>query len=63
MTRNDIIAEYVKRNYPEILTTTDFAVFQFRIACKSFCDEACKSIRSIDFSKLKETFKSLSERK
>lgn len=63
MTRNDIIAEYVKRNYPEILTTTDFAAFQFRMACISFSDAVRKSIRSIDFSKLKETFKPLSERR
>lgn len=62
MTRNDIIAEYIKQNYPEILATTDFAIFQFRIACISFSDAVRKSIRSVDFSKLKETLKSLSKK-
>lgn len=63
MTRNDIIAEYVKRNYPEILMSIDFAAFHVGMACKSFSDEFRKSVRTIDFSKLKEKFRPLNERK
>lgn len=63
MTENDIIAEYVKRKYPEILTSIDFAAFHVGMTCKSFSDVISKSIRNIDFSKLKEAFKPLNERK
>lgn len=63
MTENDIIAEYVKRKYPEILTTVDFAAFHVCMDCKSFSDAFSRSIRNIDFSKLKEALKHLNERK
>ena len=53
MTRNDIVAEYVRKRYPEILKTTDFAEFVFEMACKSFADNFEKSIK-IGFEKLRK---------
>lgn len=55
MTRNDVIAEYVKERFPEILTTIDFAVFNFKMACKSSVDSFEKAIKKIDFSHLQKT--------
>lgn len=62
MTENDIIAEYVKRKHPEILASADFAAFHVCMDCKSFSDAFSRSIRNIDFSKLKEALKHLNER-
>lgn len=55
MTRNDIVAEYVRKRCPEILETTDFAAFVFEMACKSFVDNFGKSIK-IDLKKLRKFF-------
>lgn len=55
MTRNDVIAEYVKERFPEILTTIDFAVFSLKMACKSSVDSFEKAIKKIDFSHLQKT--------
>lgn len=45
MTRNDIIAEYVKQRCPEILETIDFAFFNFGMACKDFAESFDKAIK------------------
>lgn len=54
MTRNDIVAEYVRKRCPEILETTDFAAFAFEMACKSFVDNFEKTIKIVikNFSQL-----------
>ena len=52
MNENDIIAEYIKEKYPELLNTTDFALYKFYCACRKVVDELKKTFRNIDFSKL-----------
>ncbi len=55
MTRNDIVAEYIRKRCPEILETTDFAAFVFEMACKSFVDNFGKSIK-VDLKKWRQFF-------
>lgn len=43
-TENDIIAEYVRRNFPEILETTDFAVYKFHESLNDLGQELWNSI-------------------
>ncbi len=43
-TENDIIAEYVRRNFPEILETTDFAVYRLHESLNAFGQELWDSI-------------------
>lgn len=50
MSENDIIAEYIRHNYPAMLSTVDFSMFRLNVvACetsragKEF-SEACKKL-------------------
>lgn len=61
MSKNDIIAEYVKHNYPEILETTDFAIFSFQMAVRSFAKTFSEVIKKVNFEKLKEIRKQYKE--
>ena len=36
MTRNDMIAEYVREKRPEIITSADFAIFAMKKALEEF---------------------------
>ena len=54
MSKNDIIAEYVKQNYPEILTTTDFAIFSFHMVVTDFAKTFSKVIKQVKFEKVKK---------
>lgn len=62
MTENDIIAEYVKRKHPEILTSIDFAAFHLGMACSIFSDSLRAKLKRIDFSRLKEALKKVNEK-
>ena len=35
---NEIIAAYVKERYPEMLRTTDFALYKMGARCRAFVD-------------------------
>ena len=52
MNENDIIAKYIKEKYPELLNTTDFALYKFSCACIKVVDEFKKAFGNINFSKL-----------
>ena len=58
MNNNDLIAEYVKEKYPEILTTCDFAVFQLKAAVaelgKNIGNGIKEIVDSIDWKQLKQ---------
>lgn len=54
MKEDEIIAQYVKERYPEILRTYDFAIYEFHTACREFCDDFVRAIRKVDFTKLKQ---------
>lgn len=58
MSKNDIIAEYVKQNYPEILATTDFAIFSLQMVVrnftKTFSKTFSKAIKQVNFEKVKK---------
>lgn len=62
MTENDIIAEYVKRKHPEILTSIDFAVFHIGMVCSIFSDGIRAKLKRIDFSRLEEALKKVNEK-
>lgn len=61
MTENDIIAEYIKREFPEILNTVDFAKFKTSYAMTSFLKELEKKLGRIDFSRLQKIAEALNE--
>ena len=50
MNKNDIIAEYIKERYPELLNTTDFALYKFSCACRKIVDGLKEAFGNIDFS-------------
>lgn len=54
MSKNDIIAEYVKQNYPEILATTDFAIFSLQMVVRDFTKTLSKAIKQVNFEKVKK---------
>lgn len=58
MSENDIIAEYVKEQYPWILNTIDFAVYKLKMQCKTMVDELKESFRN-DGDRLKDIAKKL----
>lgn len=41
MTRNDVLAEYVRSRYPEIEKSLDFSLYSFGVALREF-GRACK---------------------
>ncbi len=45
MTKNDIIAEYVKKRCPEILETTDFKFFNLGMTSKNLTESFDKAIK------------------
>lgn len=61
MRENDLIAEYVKENYPEILTTFDFACFKLRVTCQEFGKAIAEEIKKIDFSGLNKALREAGE--
>lgn len=50
MNQNDIIAEYVRKNRPEILTSMNFAFFKCGMIFRDFADQCVKSIKDFDFA-------------
>ena len=47
MNENDIIAEYVKENHPDILNTTDFALYRILVALRKFINDFNKAFSNI----------------
>lgn len=62
MSDNDVIAEYVKAHYPEILETIDFKLYKLSYACRSFCESFSDAFKKVDFEKLKDLAVELNER-
>ena len=54
LSRNDIIAEYVKQYHPEILATTNFAFFNLHMAVTDFAKAFQKAIKQGGVEKVKE---------
>lgn len=52
MSENDIIAQYVREKYPEILTSVDFGLYKFSLACRNMANDLKEAFKNIDFSKL-----------
>lgn len=61
MSENDIIAEYVKENYPEILNTTDFALYRLSVALRKFIDDFKKAVSNISIKEFYESMNKESE--
>lgn len=62
MSQNDIIAEYIKTKYPEMLKSSDFAMFKISIAWRSVVNGFKETINNIDFNKLAEAVKELNNK-
>lgn len=58
MSENDVIAEYVKEQYPWILDTIDFAVYKLKMKWKTMVNEIKESFR-INGDRLKDIAKKL----
>ena len=54
MSENDIIAQYVREKYPEILTSVDFELYKFSLAWRNMVNDLKEAFKNIDFSKLAE---------
>ena len=65
MRDNDIIAEYVRTRLPDILKTTDFALYRLGVALNDAADSFLNGFKSIDFEavfeKEKQKSKSIDE--
>lgn len=57
MSENDIIAEYVRKRYPELLNTADFVFFKCSCAIRKIINDFKESLKNIDFSELAEQIK------
>lgn len=62
MSENDIIAEYVKENYPEILNTIDFACYRFQTAVRGLCEKVFDCFKNVDFTELKKAADEINRR-
>ena len=60
MSENDVIAEYVKEQYPWILDTIDFAIYKLKMQWKSMANEIKESFR-IYGDRLKDSVKRLGD--
>ena len=54
MEENDVIAEYIKAKYPELLTSIDFAFFKIGMICRGFVNAVTESFKDIDFETIKK---------
>ena len=63
MSENDMIAEYVKEKYPELLTTCDFAIFKIGVAAREGCRSMCETLKKIDFGVLKDCADRINDRR
>ena len=59
MSENDLIAEYVKENYPDLLETFDFAAYKLLAHVRKTGEEFAAAISEIDFSGAKEAINKL----
>ena len=61
MNENDLIAEYVREKYPEMLESVDFAVFRLIKAWGKMVNDFSETLKNIDFSKLTEAINAMKE--
>lgn len=54
MSKNDMIAEYIKEKYPELLETSDFAYFQLRKAALKMRNDIAEGLKTFFDSFKKE---------
>lgn len=59
MSENDVIAEYVKENYPDLLETFDFAAYKLSAHVRKIGEEFAATISEMDFSGVKEAINKL----
>lgn len=53
MKEDEIIAQYVKERYPQMLSTADFAIYKICMEWREFYDAFARAVRKVDFTKLK----------
>jgi len=63
MSENDIIAEYVKSRFPNLLATVDFGLYKTGVVIGETLNGMSKSLKNIDLNALKERLESMNEQK
>lgn len=54
MEENDVIAEYIRTKYPELLTSVDFAIFKISKVLVGCLDAVKETFGKIDFEEIKK---------
>ena len=62
MNENDMIAEFVREKYPELLKTYDFALFRLNKTALNLRSNIAESLNKIDFESIKKEFKEFENR-
>ena len=61
MNENDIIAEYVKERYPELLTAIEFTFYKLGCALKNVVSSVVETAKRIDLGELVKAMKECEE--
>ena len=61
MSENDIIAEYVKSRFPNMLATADFGLYKMGVKIHETLNGISEGIKSIDWNGLKERLESVNK--
>ena len=59
MSENEIIAQYVKERFPELLNSTDFVLYKLGLSFRKIVDDFKEAVKNIDFSKIGEQLKEM----
>lgn len=57
MSENDMIAEYVKSNFPNILSTADFALYRLGYRLQEMASDVAEAAMKIDWGAVLEAMK------
>lgn len=63
MSENDIIAEYVKSRFPNLLATADFGLYKMGVGISETMNIIGESLKDIDWKTLKERLESVNKQK
>lgn len=54
MSENDIIAEYIRDKYPEMLGTADFALYKMALALRGVASSIVEAFQKLDLKELQK---------
>ena len=61
MSENDMIAEFIKEQYPELLDTFEFAIFRIQKHVEKMAKSIAEGIKAMNFSDLKKVLEKVNE--